>query len=222
VKPTGPPLSGVDGKDIPCWGHIRRGLTFGLRTFFITFLLAAIYRPILGLDFLSAHGLLVEPVGRQVLDSKTLKPLSKSKTAATGGPRSKLITALCSIAPTVRSLPRSAMGKESHRRNTRFATPSRRCGLPCVRQSPPLRSRQAAPGGSRIPPAEAAGIIRRSDLPWSSPLHMVCKKDGSWQPCGDYRRLNLAMTHDPYLCPTPYPASSTVQQAARLQILLLH
>ena len=26
-------------------------------------------------------------------------------------------------------------------------------------------------------------IVRRSDSPWSSPLHMVRKADGSWQPC---------------------------------------
>ncbi len=49
---------------------------------------------------------------------------------------------------------------------------------------------------------EAAGIICRSDSPWSSPLHMVRKKDGSWRPFGDYRRLNLAMTHDRYPLPS--------------------
>ncbi len=49
---------------------------------------------------------------------------------------------------------------------------------------------------------EAAGIIRHSDSPWSSLLHMVRKKDGSCLPCGDYRRLNLAMTHNCYPLPS--------------------
>ena len=70
AQPAGPQLSGADGRSIPTWGTIRRRLSFGLRTFFVTFFLAAVRRPILGLDFLSAHGLLVDPVGRQVLDSK--------------------------------------------------------------------------------------------------------------------------------------------------------
>jgi hypothetical protein len=32
----------------------------------------------------------------------------------------------------------------------------------------------------------AAGIIRRSNSGWSSPLHMVRKKDGGWRLCGDF------------------------------------
>jgi hypothetical protein len=133
--PTGPPLSGSDRKDIPCWGSIRRCLTFRVRTFFVTFLLAAVYRPILGLDFLFAHGLLVDPVCRQVLDSKSLKPLSKAKTAA-GVLRSKLAAP---SAPKrqrygpcwLRSQPSSATEKENHRLSTRSATPSRRPAALC-------------------------------------------------------------------------------------------
>ena len=42
---------------------------------------------------------------------------------------------------------------------------------------------------------EQLGIVRRSDSPWASPLHVVPKADGSWRPC-DYRRLNNITTDD--------------------------
>jgi hypothetical protein len=48
---------------------------------------------------------------------------------------------------------------------------------------------------------EKEGIVRRSDSPWASPLHMVRKPDGSWRPSGDYHRLNLVTEPDAYPLP---------------------
>ena len=38
---------------------------------------------------------------------------------------------------------------------------------------------------------EASGIVRCSSSSWPSPLHLFKKKGGSWQPCSDFRCLNL-------------------------------
>ena len=48
---------------------------------------------------------------------------------------------------------------------------------------------------------ENLGIIRRSDSPWASPLHVVPKSDGTWRHCGDYRRLNMVTEDDRYPLP---------------------
>jgi hypothetical protein len=57
----------------------------------------------------------------------------------------------------------------------------------------------------------SAGIIRRSKLPWASPLHMVPKRDGSWRPRGDYCRFNLVTSPDKYPLPNMQDLSNGLQ-----------
>ncbi len=59
---TGPKL-------IPCWGDLLMQLRFQDQDFSWKFLLADVAFPILGVDFLSAHKLLIDPVGHALLDS---------------------------------------------------------------------------------------------------------------------------------------------------------
>ena len=75
APPTGPPLTGADGNVISSWGKVTKKLVFGMRTFLCSFILAAVSKPILGIDFLAAHRLLVDPSSRSVLCAETLRPL---------------------------------------------------------------------------------------------------------------------------------------------------
>ena len=57
---------------------------------------------------------------------------------------------------------------------------------------------------------EKMGVCSKAASPWASPLHMTPKKDGTWRPCGDYRRLNLITEPDHYAMPNISDLTSSI------------
>ena len=84
-------------------------------------------------------------------------------------------------------------------------------GQPIRAKARPLPPQKLAAAKANFAEMAASGIVRRSNGPWSSPLHVVTKKDGSFRMCGDYRRLNTVTTPDRYSIPLIADLTSRLQ-----------
>ena len=198
-------------------------LSFQGRQFTHDFQVADVTQPLLGRIFFGVHGLLIDVANKQIVDaysSATIptKPATLNAISGLAYPvRNRFVDLLASFPEFLQPNFSSSINK--HGVVLQIKTTGR--PLTCrPRRLTPEKEKKAKEEFQRM---LKMGIVRCSRAPWASPLLLVPKDDGSFRPCGDYRRLNLVTEADKYPLPHIHDFTSDLRGVKIFsQVILVH
>ena len=196
---TGESMRAANDSLIQTYGTRDLRVTFDGVEYTWTFTVADVFAPILGADFLETHNLLVDVRHRRLVPSSIAAVTSNDEVNKVLSRHAAVFAESLAARPhRIHEIQHfiQTTGPPVFARPRRLAPEKLRAAKKCFQEM------------------EAQGICQKASSPWASPLHLVKKGDGSFRPCGDYRRLNIATVPDRYPLPNINDITSYLEGAA--------